>query len=321
MALTFGELKKVVAPYVGRAGKSPSSDDTATFARQVMQLLLISGSDVAIKKLGFLAYRGCISMPPEVEVPIKARVNNQSAHLWTKWFSFHNASESFEKCPPAHEVMMEDGSTSPLIYDLPDTGAQVGLQAMHPGDDGKEVILQGPDTAGKQVFTFHKGEQVPGEKITLCYNKLVYSHTVFGDITGAVKPPTDGYVTAHIVDPLANYTQFIADWSPNETRPSYRRFKLIRRCAEIVHVSVLCRVRLRDTYHENELTLFDDYTSIILAAQRLQSEVGNDIATANYKRQAVEDVLDKAAGYRKISGSPVEVFFPLSGGSVRNIIR
>jgi len=322
MPLTFGQFKDLVAPYAGPAGKSPNSKDVPAFARQVMEYLLFSGSDSANRKLSILAYKGCIVFPPEVEIPLKARIDNRVAEMWNKWYTFHSVNDKLADCFAAGEIIAEDGSQSPLAYPLPPGGGKVGIMGHCEECDDSFVIVQGKDTVGLEVYTYYDGERVVGEKFKIQKNTLRTGSIDFSEITGVTKSRTNGYVSAYSVTPQGGQGQFLADWSPSEERPLYRRYKVISRsCAPLVHVTIICRVRLKDNYEDNELTLFDNYFAVTLAAQRIQSEKNNDSQTANYKREAVEDLLEKEAGYKKQSGSPVDVFFPLSGGAIKNIIR
>lgn len=321
MALTFAEVKKLVAPYAGRAGKCASTDEAALFARSVMEYLLYSGSQAAIRKLCILAYRGCIALPPEVEVPLKVRIDRKVSAVWNKWYSFHSTSDELECSHPAGDLLIEDGALTPLAYGLPTNGSIVGVIGTCEEADDAYVIVQGKDTTGRVIYTTFDGEQIPGEKFRVKKNQLRYGKVRFGEITGIVKSRTNGYVSLYAVVPATDTRTFLADYAPSDERPLYRKFIVnSSECGSIVHISMLCRVRLRDNYLDNELTLFDNALAIQLGAQRIQSEVNNDAAVANYKRQAVEDILEKEAGYKKISGNPVDVFFPLSGGSIKNIV-
>ncbi len=321
MSLTFADVKKLVAPYAGRAGKCYDAADTASFARSVMEYLLYSGSQSGIRKLCILAHRGCISLPPEVEVPIKVRIDHKVSTIWNKWYSFHSSSEGFDKCIAANDILIEDGSLTPLAYGLPTNGSVVGIIGTCEEEEGAFVTIQGKDTTGRQVYTTFNGEQIAGEKFLIKKNQLRYGKVRFGEITGITKPRTNGYISLYAVTPITDSRTFLADYAPSDEHPLYRKFIVnSTECANIAHLSMLCRVKLRDSYLDNELTFFDNALAIQLGAQRIQGEVNNDAATANYKRQAVEDILEKEAGYKKISGSPIDIFFPLSGGTIRNIV-
>jgi len=322
MALTFGEIRKLVAPYAGRAGLCPEDAEVARFSRLVMETLLYSGSNAGVRRLNILACKGCIALPPEVEVPLKARIDHQVANIWDKWFTFHSVNEDLDRnCRPAGEVMMEDGDFTPIAYPLPPNGSQIGVMGLCKESEDASVIIQGKDTTGHPIFTMWKGEQIGGEKIAISKGVIKYGQVKFGSIDAVLKSKTNGYVSLFAVCPKTNGRTLLAEYTPQDEKPLYRKFKIIsRNCAPIVHVSMLCRVRLKDNYHDNDITFFDNSLAVILASQRVQSEVNMDSENANYKNQAVVDILNKESDYKKINGSPVDVYHPLSGGSIRNII-
>lgn len=127
MSLTFGEIRKAVAPYAGRAGLCPTADKVAAFARQVLQNLLYSGSHAGIRKVCLLAHRGCITLPPEVETVLKVRIDKRVGSVWNRWASFHTTTETMDRCYPAGEILVEDGTYTPLQYELPEGGTIIGV--------------------------------------------------------------------------------------------------------------------------------------------------------------------------------------------------
>jgi hypothetical protein len=319
--LTFGEFKAIVAPYAGRAGKCESAPEVAAFARKVMEYLLYSGSNAGTRKVCIIAHKGCISMPPEVETPLKVRIDFRVTQIWNKWFSYHSTGDGFEKCLPIGDVLIEDGSSTPLSYELPDGGSVLGVLAHCEESPESFVLVSGKDPTGREIFGVFKGAQTAGEFFTLEKGVIHHGKVTFGEITSVTKSRTNGYVSLYAIDLRTGRRQFLADWSPSEEIPTRRRFRVIaRECPPMAHLSILCRVRLKENYHDNENTFFDNTHAVELAAQKIQGEVNNDLEVANYKRGAVEDILEKESGYKKISGNPVDVFFPMSGGRVRNIV-
>lgn len=319
--LTFGEFREIVAPYAGRGGKCPDAKEVSTFAKTVMQYMLIEGADAGIRKLSILAHRGCISLPPEVEVPIKARIDFSVAEVWNKWAEFHSGTDGFESCLPAGQILAEDGTFTPLAYPVPPGGSVVGV--MGSCDEEGVVIVQGKDPTGREIYTTYGDEKIVGERFTIKKNTLQYGQIKFGEITGVTKPQTFGYVSLHAVDVAKQkITQFLADWSPSEEKPMYRRFRVIaRECGPLVKVSMLARVRLKDNYSDNELTLFENRLTPMFAAQRIQSEANSDTNTASYKRDALKDMLNSEAEFKHAGGSSaVDVYHPLSGGAIRGIV-
>lgn len=327
--LTFKKFRETVAPYAGRAGKCATTEEVSDFAIQIMQDLLISGSYAGVRKICVQARRGCISLPPEVDVPLKVKIDNRNANLWSKWFEFHSTDDSWGlegQYPagiyPAGQVMVEEGTDSPLIYEVPQGGSLLAVIGNCEEEEDATITIAGKDVTGRPIFTHFKGEKIFGEKFRIKKLDRRVGGVPFGTVTSVIKPETNGYVTLVAFDPETGQDTFLADWNPSETTPMYRRFRILHGdCAkcETVNLSILCRIKLKNSYLDNELTLFENKTIVQLAAQRVQAETNNDLPAAQYKDQALDKKLDQESGFKKISGSPVSVFFPTSGGSIRNI--
>lgn len=322
--LTYKEFKDIVAPYAGRTGKCDYSKEVDDFAYSVMQNLLYSGSTSANRLICIQAYKGCISLPPEVEVPLKARIDREVVEIWSKWYTMHSGGPDLDKSCEVDDILAEEGSSSPLAYPVPDGGRILAVIANCEESEDAYIDIQGEDVTGKTIYTFVGKEQITGERFYLKKDNAMYGVVPFGKVTGVVKPKTNGYITLFTVDSVNNNPtlgQFLADWAPTETKPLYRQFKVIKRsCGPLAQLSMLCRARLKDSYHDNELTLFDNRLAVLLSAQRINSETNEDIETAAYKKSAVEDILEKEAGYKRTTCNKVDVFRGTSAGTVRNIL-
>jgi len=322
MPLTFGEIREIVAPYAGRAGKCPESDEVARFSRTVMENLLYTGAQAGLKRVNVIAVKGCIALPQEVEVVLKAKINNRVANIQNQWFSFHSVNTAWERdCCPAGEILIENGSYTPLAYPLPPDGSLIGAMSSCCEDPDANIIIQGKDPTGRLVYTLFRGEQITGEKITLTNQAIKYGMVQFAEIESVLKTKTNGYVDLFAVCPKTNGRRLIGSYTPMEQKPLYRQYKLVSRsCPPYVEVSMLCRVRLKDNYHDNDITFFDNVLAVTMAAQRIQAEDNNNTDVAGYKNQALTDLLNKESDYKKINGSPVDMFFPLSAGTIKNLI-
>lgn len=324
MPLTFGQIRELVAPYAGRSGVCPTSDESASFARKVLKYLLYSGDNSAVRKICIIACKGCLVLPQEVETPLQIRIDHRVGQIWSKWLSYHMSGGQLEgrgACYPAGQILIEDGSFSPLAYPLPSGGSRIGIMGTCDEDEEAFVLVQGKDPTGRVVYTESQEGQVPGERFRIVKNEVRFGQVVFGEVTAVTKSKTNGYVQCYAVEPECDRRQFLVDWSPIEELPLYRVFKLIScDCPPLAHVSMLCRVRLKDYYSDNEVLFFDNEIAIQFAAQRLQAETNNDLQTAGFKKTAVDDILNAESGYKKIAGQPLNVFQPLSGGAVRGIV-
>lgn len=321
MPLTFGEIKSLVAPYAGRAGTCADDAKTALFARKVMESLLYSGSEAAVRKICICSYKNCVVLPPEVEIPLKVRIDHKVSQVWNKWYSIHSSGNGFDRCDDADRVLIEDGTLSPLQYEIPKSGLRIGAAATCEEDENAIITVFGKDPVGKEIYTSWDGKTQAGETYRLKKDQARFGQVEFAQITAVKKPQTNGYVVLYAVDPVTLTRYFLADYSPSDEAPLYRKYKLLSRdCPPIAHVSILCRIRLKDSYHDNEVTPFSSAFAVELAAQRWQAETNNDTDVAAYKKSATEDFLNQEAGYKKTSGMPMDTFYPMSGGVIKNIV-
>lgn len=330
MPLTFGEIRKLVSSYAGRTGKDPASPEVANFARQVMKYLLWSGDQASFRKLSIISQKGCIAMPPEVEVPIKVRINQKVSEIWNKWFSFHSVGN--EMCEstanssigrayyPANSTLIESGDETPLAYALPENGTLIGVMATCDEDANSFVIVQGTDPGGREIYTTFNGQKIVGEKFRLSKNQIRYGQVHFGQVTAVSKPITNGYVTLFAVDPTCDRKTFLADYPPSMERPMFKKWIIsLKDCPSLALIDILCRIKLKDNYSDNEIVPFDNELAVILGAQQWQAEVNNDVQVAAAKDQKVGTILDREAGYKKKSGSPLDIYHQLSGGSIKGL--
>jgi hypothetical protein len=285
--------------------------------------MLFSGQHGNLRTFSFCAQKGCITIPYELEVPIKIRIGDRVGTVWDKWFDYHSSKDMYD-CMPADKAIVEDPNYYPTVYDIPfAAGARIGALATCQEDADSYIIVQGLDATGREIITTnYKGEQIVGEYLRLTKGQLKYTANSFAQLTGIVKTPTNGYVQLFWVSPSNNLKGFLADYSPLETAPSYRRFRLTAPwCTETVKVSILGRIRLRAAYTDNDYIPFDNVYALNLAGQEINANYNRapDLAIAANK-QLVNNI-DLENEYKRVqNGQPMEVFVPLSGGAIKNII-
>jgi len=322
MPILYAEAKKILAQYVGRGGKCANTPDIDLFCRQVFQQLLYSGQHGNIRKFCFQAFKGCVTIPFELEVPIKVKIDGAIGNVWNKWFTWYNINE-FDGCLPASTALYEEPNLYPTVYDIPEGGARVGVLATATEADTAHVIVQGTDPTGREVFTTHNGVQIAGEYLRIRRGELRYTQVKFGKITAITKTPTKGYVQLLWVKPDAGGTKgFLADYSPLEEIPQYRRFKITTPdCGPAVNVSILGRIRVKDAYADNDVLPFDNLYALSLAGQIVNKQYNDDVQVADSKQKTLEGVIDKENEYKRgAQGKPIDIYAPLSGGAIRNIV-
>lgn len=321
MAITFGEARKLLAQFAGQGGKSPASQEVYLFVKQVLQYMLYSGTHGSLRKFCFIAQQGCFTAPFELEAPQKVKIEGFVGTVWSKWHEFGNYGE-LEGCVPASEALYEEPNQYPTVYELPNGGARVGALATACEEADAHLIVQGLDPSGREVITNHEGTQIVGEYLRLRKGLLRYTQVKFGKITAIEKSKTNGYVQLYWVNPDGNFKGFLADYSPLEEKPMYRRFKITSAdCSRNLKISVLARIRLKDNYADNDFLPFDNVYALSVAGQAVQAQLNGDTAGAQAKDATMQELITRESEYKRVTnGQPVDIFYPLSAGSITNIV-
>lgn len=321
MTLTFGDARKLLAPWAAKGGKCAASDEVKLFVMQTLQHLLYSGQFPNTRKFCFNALKGQFTIPYELETPLKVRIDGNVGTVWDKWFEFYN-TQAIEGCVPASNALYEDPNTHATVYDVPSTGARVGCLATACEAADAHIIVKGTDTTGREVITNHKGEQISGEYLTIKQGMLQYTTVTFSKITGIDKTKTTGYVQLYWVKPNEKIKGFLADYSPLEERPQYRRFKITSpNCGACVKVAVLGRIRLKENYADSDFIPFDNLNTIMAAAQSINARNNVDLATAQGMDNLMKDLIEREANIRRpVNGQPIEINYLTSGGSIKNVL-
>jgi hypothetical protein len=340
MSITYGQAKKILAPYQARAGKCADAEGTDFFVRQVLEYLLISGENGSIRKFTFHAVKGCFTVPFELEVPLKVKIDGEVGNVWDRWFEWHNRKNLDEGCVPADEALYEDPNYYPTVYDVPPGGTQVGVIGTCNESDDAHVIVQGIDGNGRDIYTVHKGVQVKGEYLRISRGQIRYTTKKFYKIAEVLKTRTVGYVQLLwvVVNDDDTITQgMLADYSPVEENPQYRRYHITSRHCTSAHahgtsgppsetchamkVSLLGRIRLKPAYADNDLIPFDNILALTLGGQFVNSNTNNDMQTAQAKDSILQNVITKENEHKRVNnGQPVEFYKGTCAGLIKNIV-
>lgn len=312
MPLVFGDVRKILAQYAARGGKAASSEDVRLFAHEVLQHLLFSGAYGSYRTFKFTAVRGVITLPAEIETPLKVKIGAEVGAVWDKWFDF-NAKFDLEHdstCLPG-TALREIANEYPTVYDLPGSGSLVGVQCECCEDEDASVIVSGKDPKGREIYTVHKGERIAGEYLSIKSGNIQISQQTFKIITAVKKTVTKGYVELYWVDPAFDRKGFLSSYSPYEMLPSYRRVKLQTQCPNFARVEVLARIRLKPFYADTERVPFDNIVLIKTAAQSRNAANNSDNQTAQFKDGLMQDLATRENVYKNPNtGTPVAVTGP-----------
>lgn len=321
MAITFGQAKNILAQYAGRGGLCADDPEVDLFVKEVLQYLIYKGPESALRTYCFTAQNGCITIPYELEVPIKVKMDGSAGTVWSSWFKYYDTGKMHGACIPAENALFEEASYFPTVYDLPAQGSRVGILGVCNEDPDAHVIVKGYDPTGREIFTVHKGEQISGEYLSIVRGKIMYTTATFGKITNVVKTKTNGYTTLYSYDVDTKNKLFLADYNPFEEIPQYRRFRLTTPCKDGSLISVLGRIRLKENYADSDPIPIENIHVLKVAAQGIQLQENNDLQGAAAKNKTVGTLMTEENQYKKVSaGAPINFHHATSPGAIRGII-
>ncbi len=320
--ITYGAAKSVLSKYAGTSGKCPDTASVDLFVRMILEYLLIHGTYGNERKFQFYAENGTITLPKELEVPLKVKIDGAVGSVWNRWFEYHSGNMLDRECIKS-DALLEDPNLYPTVYDLPSCGGYPAVMGTCKEADDAHVIVKGVDVTGREIYTTHQGERIVGVKLSVCKNVIKTSPVLFGKITGVYKTETKGYVNMLSLDESGCSRKFLSDYGPYETTPAYRRVRfLIPDCPPVCKVTVLGRIRLKDKYADDDLIPFDNLYILSTAGQTVNSMHNDDVQTAITKDGYTQKLIETEGNYKKVNnGQPLEMFRPLSGGAIRNAGR
>lgn len=323
MSLTYLQAKQELAQFAGRGGRC-STADIDNFVRKVLEYLLYSGANQDLREFEFQSQSGVFTVPYEVESIQKVKIDGRVGTSFDKWFEYR-PSKFFndQGCLAAIDAVYEQANYYSTAYNIPDGGAQVATFGTCDEAPDAHIIVAGKDLSGREIFTTHKGEQISGEYLSVKKGTRVHSSVTFGEITGIKKSVTKGYVQLLWVKPSYRQVGFLSDYSPLETVPSYRRYKVKDAFGSTnLKVSVLARIRLKEAYADSDKIPFETLFTLSLAGQHVFATYTNDLQTAQMKDAQATSMIEKEAGHKKVNNGPaIEFFQGTSPGRIRNTIN
>lgn len=318
MIVTFGELRNLVYQYTGKSGNCPDSEETRLFALEVLQRLLYKGVNGNLKKFCLCATNGVFTLPPDLENPLKVKIDGQVESVWSKWYEFYDVQNERE-CDSWDTGMQQLGQDFYTIYDLPSCGARVAAIASCEEDKDAKFILQGINKQGKVVFIEHQGMNTLGEVLPIGFNNPSYTAETFTSFTNIQKTKTKGYVRLVWLVPETGQQGLLGEYKPTETLFAYKRVKISNCNIPCAKVSILGRIREPQSMEDNEIVPVTNISALKKMAQTIQAEDGDNLQEAQYKEGVVDRVLLDENQYKKSGQENFDFSYETSPGRVQNL--
>lgn len=315
--IKYKTAKSVLAQYAASGGLCDTAPPVDLFVRKVLEYLLISGAYGNERKFCFHACDGCFTLPRELEVPLKIKIDGRVGSVWNRWFEYHSGNDIEDPCLSA-DAFYEEPNYYPTVYDPQPCGQYIAILAHCNESTDSYVVVKGEDATGRPIVTVHNGEQIIGERLTPIKDKTVRTTAKFAKVTEISKSKTNGYITLYALYDDCLLRSFLADYAPYEESPAYRRVQIRSKCPPICKITVLGRIRLKEYYADDDIIPFDNLLALQVAGQTINNMTNNNLEISVTQSKFMQSLIETEGNYKKVNnGQPLEVFRPLSGGSVQ----
>jgi len=315
--IKYYEAKKILSRYQGTGGFCPDAEDIDLFVRQVLEYMLIHGTYGGERTFEFQAENGCVTLPYELETPLKLKIGDAIGSVWSRWFEYHSGNRTDDYCL-AETNLLTQPNRYPTVYDVRVCGEYVAVTSVCEEDDGAHIVVKGEDSTGRTIYTFHQGEQIVGEYLSIKKGQLTRSTVKFAKITEVSKTRTKGYATLLAIDDTGLSRRFLSDYGPYDTAPSYQRARIISQpCPPVCGVKILGRIRLKEHYADDDVIPFDNLLLLSTSGQTINSMYNDQVEIGAAKHTFAKGLIETEGNFKKVNnGQPIEIFRPLSGGHI-----
>ena len=245
MIYTLLDARKAVAQYVS-GGRASTDSSVLTAVNEALEILIDEGDwKHTVLKLIIKVKNGCIALPRGAETILKANYCRTPMNVWTHGWEFLSSGPgSMDFGGDTNYKDVADLGWHPTFYPL--GGLSLKLLALSTEAEDKSLSLQVWGRAGslnEDVFDNVASATSGGSGETLAIDQWI--NGIDGDIdqttslvarstpdyrgiTRITKPITKGYITLLGID-SSNNVGFLAKYSPDETVPQYRRYRVTGR--------------------------------------------------------------------------------------------
>jgi len=313
---TLDEMVEVVKGFVGDSGVC-SPDRAKKAINQARRLLWNKREwNSTGEYFAVCCVDGCFTLPGRYEQVKLAWINGSSASLADEWFN-STRSYALHVENSCHRQMIEVGGRHVTFRDYT-TPFQIAVTTEHRDDAGVELMFEAQD----EYSTYHNLKVTTEGRTEIAKNNQFVT-----GIRSVTKPITKGRIRVYAYDPNLDAKTLIAVYQPDESNPSFRRFRVPCKSNCLV---VYAMKKYKDLVDGQELVEFipdsmiyaimalnsrenrkpDEFLkNLSLAVQEQEKEMENDeIPTAGPIKFANYSRADNLIGSDLLSPSPNDYF-------------
>ncbi len=296
------------AKYVadGRA----ATDSLVTTTLDEAQMILINEGDwkSTVQKIRVRVNNNSFALPRNVETILKA-YHADDHHLspsrvWSMGYELLDGGPGVIGAGANdHEWvdLIDLGDGWPMMFPIGNTARP--LVAFSTGDDdsGKTIRVRGRDGGHAEISPDTPGEDLVirrwkgGVEGTVDSGQIKATTNEFVEIDFIKKPVTTGYVSIFAYQSSDHAMWFLGKYHPNETQPSFRRYKLTGRTSVTTEdcLTLLVKLRYVPLVDDTDVLIIQNLPALRLMCQSIHSRNMGDTGDALAKQGDAVRMLDQ----------------------------
>jgi hypothetical protein len=220
MGDTLEEMVELVKGFVGDSGTC-SYERGVKAVNQARRLLWNKRAWTSQEEyVQICCVNNCFTLPNRYEQIKLAWIGDDSASLADEWFNATNAF-ALRAENSCHRGIVEVGGLHVLFRDYTTHPYQLGIIAEDIEDAGTELMFEVQD----QYDTYHKVNLFAAQSPNLSKTDLLIK-----GVRAVSKPVTKGRIRVYAYDMELQARTLIAIYQPNDSNPTFRRFKAPKTC-------------------------------------------------------------------------------------------
>jgi hypothetical protein len=335
---TLGQARAKLARIAGTSGFKVNDPRIVDRLNEATEELMNEGEwPGVVDRYLFSSNTGDIILPSFLDRIMGVALNNIPYSMRSPWYEFVEYGPGPQGgCNWIDTVI--DRDETPLQFAFPGTGGPYSLYTKCELDESVDgvtptMLVQGfLYNSRREVRTFYGTSYISGEQLDL--STQFYGTAQFSEITGVVKPETNGYVELWATNGLPSQDVLLASYAPQETTPSYHAYFIPALKGEWIgrsvcppcyqnftNMQILVRGRRRfvPVENDNDILIISNLPALMSMIMAIQKREISDIeGYGQYKGAAVDILRKEAFSYRGKARNPAITFDP--GASMGDMI-
>jgi hypothetical protein len=269
-----------------------------------------------VDRYRFTVYDGAVTLPGDLERIMAVAISGSPIEMRSPWFEFDQFGPGPQEGWTGVDLGLDRGEVA-TFRDMPAGIGQI-IRVYADEDERIDAVrpkltIMGYNEFGEWVRTSTVDGWIDGEEVELDGDSIqgyVSTSNKWTQIESVIKPETNGTIRLWATDADLVETN-IANYTPRETRPSYRRylFPAVTPSDQAQSVLTRCRRRFVPIRGDNDWVTITNLAAMELMLRAIQKREAEDLdGYISYKNAAAALLTREAQAYHGKARTPAVAF-------------